>query len=122
MQASFSMRLNKRFMIAARPMEAAWSTIRTEASSIFQSGILNVWAKRGSSLLSAALATPTTMLSPKRSTASTKPRSFTAGVHGATSKPSNLPPWNGSTGSTTADFSSPSETFPQRRPKIAFTP
>jgi putative transposase len=71
---------------------------------------------RASSLPSEASATVTTMLSPKRSTVSTRPRSSIGEDHGVTSKPWSSPRLNGSTGSTTAAFWSRSETF--RPPRL----
>lgn len=62
------------------------------------------------------------MPSPKRSTVSTRPRSFIGADHGGTSKRWNSPLWNESTGSTTDDFWSPSETYRLPKPKNVTTP
>ena len=58
---------------------------------------------------------------PRPSTASTRPRSSIAVGHGGHSRPSSSPRSNGSTGSTTAGYWSPSETSRQQRPKTATT-
>src|SRR5467141_3454743 len=58
-----------------RPSIAAAScTIVTGAANTSRSNTPSVWLKQASSLLSAASEIPTTMLSPKPSTVSTKPR------------------------------------------------
>ena len=62
------------------------------------------------------------MLSPKRSTAFTRPGSSIGEDHGATSKLWSSPHWNGSTGSTTAAFWSPSGISRQPTPKNDTTP
>lgn len=56
-----------------------------------------------------------------RSTASSKPKSSNVGAHGAISKSSNTQPSNGSTGSTTAAYSSPLGTSRPRKPKHTST-
>ena len=63
-----------------------------------------------------------TMLSPRRSTACSKPRSFTGAVLGGASRRSSSPPSNGSTGSTSAGCSSRSATCLPPRPKHAIMP
>ena len=65
---------------------------------------------------------PTTMLSPKPSTASTRPRSSIGAGRGAASRPSSSRRWNGSTGSTTAGSWSPSATSRRPKPSNATTP
>src|SRR5690606_10429381 len=55
-------------------MEAVWCIIRTEASNMCRSSIPSAWPKRASSPPSAASATLTTTLSPRRSTACTRPK------------------------------------------------
>ncbi len=74
--------------------------------------------KLASSRRSAASATVTTTPWRKRSTACSKPRSFTAVGHGAVSTPWNTPHWNGSIGSTTAAYWNPSgiSRQPKQRP------
>ena len=67
-------------------------------------------ATPASSLLSAVSETATTTHWPRRSTACSRPRSSIAAALGAASKPSNMQPSNGSTGSTTAVCSSRSGT------------
>jgi hypothetical protein len=79
------------------------------------------WQRPASSPRSAASATAMTTPSPRRSTASSRPRSSTAVAHGAASTPSNTPPSNGSTGSTPAACWNPSETSRQPRPKPTST-
>ena len=64
----------------------------------------------------------TTMLSPRRSTVSTKPRSSIDGDRGGRSKPSSSQRWNGWTGSTTGGSWSPSATSRQPKPSNATTP
>ena len=78
--------------------------------------------KPASSPRSAASATATTTPSPKRSTASTRPRSSIGAARGAASRPSSSPPSNGSTGSTIAVCSSRSATSRRPRPRSATTP
>jgi putative transposase len=80
------------------------------------------WPRPASSPRSAASATATTTPWPRRSTASSRPRSSTAAARGAASRPSNTPPSNGSTGSTTAACWSPSETSRRQRPRPTSTP
>ena len=69
-----------------------------------------------------ASATLTTMLSPKPSTASTRPRSSIGVDHGAHARPSSSPRSNGSTGSTTAGCWNPSATSRRPKPGSATTP
>ncbi len=57
--------------------------------------ILSGWGRQASSRLSEALATVTTMLSPKRSTVFTRPRSSIDVGRGETSRPWSSPRWNG---------------------------
>jgi len=64
--------------------------------------------RRRSPRRSAASATVTTMHWPKRSMGCSKQKSFTDEVHGVASMPWNMPPSNGSTGSTTAACWNPS--------------
>ena len=75
----------------------------------------SAWRKQASNLLWAASATATTMLSPKPSTVSTRPRSSIGAGHGGRSKLSSSRRWNGWTGSTIAGCWSLSAT--SRRPK-----
>jgi hypothetical protein len=64
-------------------------------------GTRTVWPTRVSNLQSAASAIPTTMRSPKRSTAFTRQKSFIAVGRGETYRPSNSPRFNGWIGSIT---------------------
>src|SRR6202034_4278477 len=76
----------------------------------------SAWRRPASSPRWVASATRTTMLSPKPSTASTRPRSSIGVDHGAHARPSSSPRSNGSTGSTIAGCWNPSAT--SRRPKL----
>ena len=78
--------------------------------------------KRGSSLQSAASATSTTTPSPKRSMASTRPKSSIDADRGATSRPSSSQPSSGWTGSTIAGFCSPSASSRRPKPRDATSP
>ena len=82
----------------------------------------SAWRRRASSLRLAASAIPTTTLSPKRSMASTRPRSSIGADRGGRSKPSSSRRWNGSTGSTTGGSWSPSATSRRPKPSNATTP
>ena len=62
------------------------------------------------------------MLSPRRSTASTRPRSFVDSGYGGPSRRSSSPPSNGPTGSTIAGCWSPSATFRRPKPRHASAP
>ena len=62
------------------------------------------------------------MLSPKPSTASTRPRSSIGVDHGAHARPSSSPRSNGSTGSTIAGCWNPSATSRRQKPRSATTP
>ena len=64
----------------------------------------------------------TTMLSPKPSTASTRPRSSIGVDHGAHARPSSSRRSNGSTGSTIAGCWNPSATSRRPKPRSATTP
>ena len=78
------------------PMHRAGSfTTATGAANTSRSNTPSAWSKPGSSRPSAASATPMTMLSPRRSTASTKPRSSIGVAHGARSRPWSSRRWNG---------------------------
>ena len=82
----------------------------------------SAWPRPASSLRSAASATATTTLSPKRSTVSTRPRSSIDADRGVPSRPSSSRHWNGSTGSTIAGCWSPSATSRRPKPRSATTP
>jgi putative transposase len=82
----------------------------------------NAWRKQASNPRLAASVTATTTRWPRRSTACSRPRSSTVAAHGAASRPSNTPPWNGSTGSTTAACSSQSGTSRPQKPRPTSTP
>src|SRR5512147_559552 len=87
-------------------------------SSTSRSNTLNALPSPASNRRSAVSATATTTLSPKRSTACSRPRSSTTEAHGAASRLSSSPPSNGSTGSTPVVSSSRSATsrLPRRKP------
>ena len=74
-------------------------------------------AEAGVEPQSVALAIPTTMRSPKRSTGFTRPRSFIDAALGGALRPSSSPRSNGSTGSITAGCWSRSETSRQPKPR-----
>ncbi len=121
--ASFVLDALEQALHDRRPVHGGGScTIRTGAFNTFPSGTPSGWQKLASSLQSEVSATVMTMPLPKRSTVSTKPRSFIGADHGGASKRWNSPLWNGSTGSTTDDFWSLSETYRQPRLKNATTP
>ena len=82
----------------------------------------SAWRRPASSLRWVASATLTTMLSPKPSTASTRPRSSIGVDHGAHARPSSSPRSNGSTGSTMAGCWNPSATSRRPKPRSATTP
>ena len=82
----------------------------------------SAWRRPASSLRWVASATLTTMLSPKPSTASTRPRSSIGVDHGAHARPSSSPRSNGSTGSTIAGCWNPSATSRRPKPRSATTP
>jgi transposase InsO family protein len=100
----------------------AWCIIRTEVLNTSAFDTPSASPKRASSRPSAASATLTTTRSPKRSTVSTRPRSSIDADHGARSRPSSSPRWNGSTGSTIAGCWSPSAASRQPKPRSATTP
>jgi putative transposase len=103
-------------------MAAGWSTTATEATSICRSATPSAWRKPGSSRPLAASATATTTPSPRRSTASTRPRSSIDADRGGPSRPSSSRHWNGWTGSTAGGFWSPSATSRRPKPRRATTP
>ena len=79
-----------------RPVHrAASSTTATGAVNTSRSNTPSAWPTPASSRPSAASVTPMTMLSPRRSTASTKPRSSIGVAHGARSRPWNSRRWSG---------------------------
>ena len=82
----------------------------------------SAWRRPASSPRWVASATRTTMLSPKPSTASTRPRSSIGVGHGAHPRPSSSPRSNGSTGSTIAGCWNPSATSRRPKPRSATTP
>lgn len=109
-------------MINAPLMAAASSITRIAAFNTSRSSIRSDWPRRASSLPLAALVTATTTPSLKRSTASTRPRSFIGADHGGISRRWNSQPWNGSIGSIIDGFWSPSETSRQPKPRSSITP
>ena len=70
-------------MIGGLSIAAGSCTTATGAANTSRSNTPSAWPRPASSLPSAASATPTTMLSPKRSTVSTRPRSSIGVGHGA---------------------------------------
>ena len=80
--------------------------------STFRSVTPTDWPMPGSSPLWEAWATHTTTPWPRRSSASTRPRSFAGEGRGETSKRSSTPRWNGSTGSIIDDCSNRSGNIP----------
>jgi len=114
--------LDQALMIGGPSIVAGWFTTPTAARNMCPFAIPNDWQRRASSRLSEASATVTTMLSPKRSTVFTRPRSSIGEDHGETSKPWSSPRSNGSTGSTTAAFWNPSGIFRQPRQNNDTTP
>ena len=98
------------------------STTAIEAANTSPSDTPSAWRRPASSLRWVASATLTTMLSPKPSTASTRPRSSIGVGHGAHPRPSSSPRSNGSTGSTIAGCWNPSATSRRPKPRSATTP
>ena len=82
-RASCSMRWSRRSMIDGPSIAAGSSTTATEAANTSRSSTPSAWRRPASSPRSAASATATTTLSPKRSTASTRPRSSIDAGRGA---------------------------------------
>ena len=93
-----------------------------ESAQYVSSDTPSAWRRPASSLRWVASATLTTMLSPKPSTASTRPRSSIGVDHGAHARPSSSPRSNGSTGSTIAGSWNPSATSRRPKPRSATTP
>ena len=89
MRVSCSTRLSRPCMNGGRRDAAVLSTIPTGVLNTSVSDTPSGLQRPVSSLLSAASGTATTMLSPKRSTASTRQRSFTAVDRGGASRPSS---------------------------------
>lgn len=116
--ASSSMPWNRRFMIAGRPIGEASSIIAIGARSTCPSSTPSASPKPGSSCRSAASATASTTLRPRRSMASTRPRSSTGGDPRDPSKRWNTRPSNGSIGSTIVGCWSQSATFRLPNPKV----
>src|ERR1700690_3320456 len=107
---------NRLSMVGGPRREAGSCTTAIEAANTSPSDTLSAWRRPASSLRWVASAILTTMLSPKPSTASTRPRSSIGVDHGAHARPSSSPRSNGSTGSTIAGCWNPSAT--SRRPKL----
>src|SRR5690606_3382305 len=122
MPGSSSMPWSRPFMSGVPFMAAASSITAIAVSNTSRSSIRSDWPRRESSLPSEASATLTTTPSPKRSTVSTRPRSFIGADHGGASKRLNSPLWNGSTGSTIDGFWSRSATSRQPKPRSSITP
>lgn len=115
-------RQQKEFSTKLQALGGGIDDVKKQASTLHNISGTHKFADAISNRLSEALAIVTTMLSPKRLTVFTRPRSSIGEDHGAISKPWSLPRSNGSTGSTTAAFSSPSETSLQPWPSNATTP
>ncbi len=122
MQLSFSMPWNRHFMIDVPFTAAASCTIPTGVCNMCPFAIPSDWRRQVSSLLWGASATAMTTLSPKQSTVFTRQRSSIGVDLGAPPRRLSSPPWNGSTGSTTAVFWSQSETFHQPKLRSYTTP
>ena len=82
----------------------------------------NAWPRRASSPPSAVSAIATTTRWPRRSMASTRPKSSTGVDRGDRSRRSSSPPSNGWIGSTTGGSWSPSATSRRPKPRSATTP
>src|SRR6202035_895249 len=113
---------NRLSMIGGPCREAGSCTRVIEAANTSPLDTPNAWRRPASSLRWVASATLTTTLSPKPSTASTRPRSSICVDHGAHARPSSSPRSNGSTGSTIAGCWNPSATSRRPKPRSATTP
>lgn len=122
MRASSSMRWSRHFMIGVPLMAAASCITRIAAFNTCPFGIPSDWQKLASSRLFEASATVTTTPSLRRSTVSTRPKSFIDVDHGAASRRWNSPPWNGSIGSIIDGFWSLSGIYRQPKPRTGITP
>src|SRR6202522_1106308 len=109
-------------MIGGLCREAGSCTTAIEAANTSPSDTPSAWRRPASSPRWVASATRTTMLSPKPSTASTRPRSSIGVDHGAHARPSSSPRSNGSTGSTIAGCWNPSATSHRPKLRSATTP
>src|SRR6202020_308378 len=109
-------------MIGGLCREAGSCTTAIEAANTSPSDTPSAWRRLASSPRWVASATRTIMLSPKPSTASTRPRSSIGVDHGAHARPSSSPRSNGSTGSTIAGCWNPSATSRRSKPRSATTP
>ena len=107
---------------AARSSRRARAPFGTAARNMLEFATPSAWPRRASSRPSAASATATTTRSPRRSTASTRPRSSIGVAPGAASRPSSTPPRPGSSGSTIAASWRPSAISRQPRRRNATTP
>jgi len=94
----------------------------TEAASTSQSSTPNAWPRRASSPPWAVSAIATTTRWPRRSMASTRPKSSNGVDRGDRSRRSSSPPSNGWIGSTTGGSWSPSATSRRPKPRSATTP
>src|ERR1700733_14706627 len=109
-------------MIGGLCREAGSCTTAIEGDNTSPSDTPSAWRRPASSPRWVASATRTTMLSPKPSTASTRPRSSIGVDHGAHARPSSSPRSNGSTGSTIAGCWNPSATSHRPKLRSATTP
>ena len=98
-----------------------WSIIRTAGRNICRSNTQNDWQKRRLPRPSAVSEIPMTMHWQKRSTACSKPRSFTGAGHGAASMLWNTPRSKGWIGSTLAAYWSLSGTSHKPKPRQTST-
>src|SRR5262245_37574563 len=121
-RASCSTRWNKPSMTAGPCIAEASFITATEAASTSPSSTPNAWPRRASSPPWAVSAIATTTRWPRRSTASTRPKSSTGVDRGDRSRRSSSPPSNGWIGSTTGGSWSPSATSRRPKPRSATSP
>ena len=118
---SSSMRSSRPCTSADRPMTRNWSRIPTAGRNTSRCATPSGLPTRASSRPSDRSATAATMRSRRRSSACSRPRSYTVARLGRPPMPSNGRPSNGSTGSTIGAFSDRSGTSRPPRPKRSFT-
>ena len=95
MPASYSTRWSRHSMSGGQCIAPGSFTTATEAPNTSRSNTPSAWPRLALSRPSVASVTPMTMPSPRRSTASTKPRSSIGVAHGARSRPWSSRRWNG---------------------------
>lgn len=113
MQGAFPMLWSRRSMKGVRQMDRGRFTTATRNRDICPFATVSGWRTSVSNARWAALASVTTTHWLKPSRSSLKPMSVKGVVDDGTSKPSNMPGWNGSTGSTTVACSRQSGTSSQ---------